>query len=235
MNKQVLGSPCFVHKAGATAGLAGLVCGFGEPDRMLAHPSGSFLFKISIHRVSLRKIPMNKKPSNFKKEMVALISQLPSEWLLAFLLGTLPTWIFSSTEKDVDEIVQGLLAIGPLIQYSAYLIALYVLAFIIKHGIRFSSDKSKGIFNFFHKVIAEIGTGFLTITRTGLGAALGVLVLGLTTDIITINDQQIISLSAMILSLTIANCALALGKDTLIEHTNRPSIKNPIKLSPKLK
>ena len=178
---------------------------------------------------------MNKKPSNFKKEMVALISQLPSEWLLAFLLGTLPTWIFSSTEKDVDEIVQGLLAIGPLIQYSAYLIALYVLAFIIKHGIRFSSDKSKGIFNFFHKVITEIGTGFLTITRTGLGAALGVLVLGLTTDIITINDQQIISLSAMILSLTIANCALALGKDTLIEHTNRPSIKNPIKLSPKLK
>lgn len=29
MDKQVLGSPCFVHRAGALAGLAGMVCGFG--------------------------------------------------------------------------------------------------------------------------------------------------------------------------------------------------------------
>lgn len=178
---------------------------------------------------------MNKKKSNFRKEMVALISKLPSEWLLAFLLGTLPTLLFSSTEKDVDNMVQGLLAIGPLIQYSAYLIGPYALAFLIKYGIWFSSDKSRGIFSFAHKIILEIGTGFLTITRTGLGAIFGVLVLGLTTNIITVNNKQIISLSGMILSLTIANCALALGKDTLIERTNRPSTNNPIKLSPKLK
>lgn len=29
IDKQVLGSPCFVHRAGALAGLAGMVCGFG--------------------------------------------------------------------------------------------------------------------------------------------------------------------------------------------------------------
>ena len=39
MDKQVLGSPRFVHKAGATAGLAGRVCGFGGPGWMLTHPS----------------------------------------------------------------------------------------------------------------------------------------------------------------------------------------------------
>jgi hypothetical protein len=235
MNKQVLGSPCFVHKAGATAGLAGLVCGFGGPDLMLVHPSGSLLLKLSIHRVPSRNMPMNKKPSNFKKDTIALISKLPSEWVLAFLLGTLPILFFSSTQKDVDDIVQGLLAIGPLIEYSTYLTGLYAFVFLVKHGIRFSSDKSIDTFNFIHKIIAEIGTGFLTITRTGLGAILGVLVLGLTTDIITINKYQLTSMTVMILSLTLANCALALGKDTLIEHTNRPSIKNPIKLSPKLK
>ncbi|KAB0568935.1 hypothetical protein [Pseudomonas palleroniana] len=178
---------------------------------------------------------MNKKPSNFKRDTIALIRKLPSEFILASLLGTVPTVLFSSTEKDVNEIVEGLLAIGPLIQYSTYLIAPYVLAFIIKHGIRFSSDKSIDTFNFIHKNIAEVGTGLLTITRTGLGAALGVLVLGLTTDIITINSQQIATLIVMILSLTLANCALALGKDTLIEQTTRSHIKNPIKLSPKLK
>lgn len=44
MDKQVLGSPRFVHKAEATAGLAGRVCGFGGPGWMLAHPPGSPLF-----------------------------------------------------------------------------------------------------------------------------------------------------------------------------------------------
>ncbi|MBD8091745.1 hypothetical protein IFT48_17270 [Pseudomonas fluorescens] len=235
MNEQVLGSPCFVHKAGATAGLAGLVCEFGEPDWMLAHPSGSFLLKISTHHVPSRTLPMNKKPSNFKRDSIALMSKLPSEWVLAFLLGTLPILFFSSTQKDVDDIVQGLLAIGPLIKYSAYLVGPYAFVFLVKHGIRFGSDKSIDAFNFIHKIIAEIGTGFLTITRTGLGAVFGVLALGLTTDIITVNNQQIISLGIMILSLTLTNCALALGKDTLIERTNRPPVKNPIKLSPKLK
>lgn len=178
---------------------------------------------------------MNKKPSSFKKDTVALISKLPSEWVLAFLLGTLPILLFSSTQKDVDDIVQGLLAIGPLIEYSAYLAGPYAFVFLIKYLIRFSSDKSIETFNFIHKIIAEIGTGFLTITRTGLGAVFGVLVLGLITEIISINNKQLLSMTVMILSLTLANCALALGKDTLIEHTNRPSLKNAIKLSPKLK
>lgn len=44
MNKQVLGSPRFVHKAEAAAGLAGRVCGFGGPGWMLAHLPGSPLF-----------------------------------------------------------------------------------------------------------------------------------------------------------------------------------------------
>jgi len=44
MDKQVLGSPRFVHKAEATAGLAGRVCGFGGPGWMLTHPPGSPLF-----------------------------------------------------------------------------------------------------------------------------------------------------------------------------------------------
>ena len=44
MDKQVLGSPRFVHKAGAAAGLAGMVCGFGGPGWMLTHPPGSPLY-----------------------------------------------------------------------------------------------------------------------------------------------------------------------------------------------
>lgn len=50
MDKQVLGSPRFVHKAEATAGLAGWVCGFGGPGWMLTHPPGSPLFYCVISR-----------------------------------------------------------------------------------------------------------------------------------------------------------------------------------------
>ncbi|MFJ2458806.1 hypothetical protein ACIOVC_09710 [Pseudomonas neuropathica] len=178
---------------------------------------------------------MEKKSSNFKKDTIALLRNLPSEWAIAILLGALPLWLFSHTQKDVDDIVQGLLAIGPLIDYSAYLIAPYGLVFLIKYGIRFRSDKSLWIFEFIHKVIAEIGTGFLTITRTGLGAVFGILMIGLSSNIITISTQQIMSLLVMIFSLTIANCALALGKDTLIEHTNRAISRNSIKFDPRLK
>ncbi|MDT8907016.1 hypothetical protein [Pseudomonas prosekii] len=178
---------------------------------------------------------MERKPSNFKKDTIALIRKLPSEWAIAFLLGTVPLWLFSSTQKDVDDIVQGLLAIGPLIEYSTYLMAPYAIVFFIKYGIRFSSDKSIWMFDFIHKIIAEIGTGFLTITRTGLGAVFGVLSLGLATNIITVSSQQILSLSVMIFSLTLANCALAFGRDTLIEHTSRRPNNNPIKFGPMLK
>ncbi|WP_434580213.1 hypothetical protein J3P95_18095 [Pseudomonas sp. Z5-35] len=178
---------------------------------------------------------MKKKPNNFKKDTLALISKIPSEWAIAFLLGTVPLWFFSSTQKDVEDIIQGLLAIGPLIEYSAYLIAPYALVFIIKYGIRFSSEKSIWIFDFVHSIIAEVGTGFLTITRTGLGAIFGILSLGLATHIVTVTPQQILSLSVMIFTLTVVNCALALGRDTLIEHTSRPSNNNPIKFGPELK
>jgi len=44
IDKQFLGSRCFVHKAEAAAGLAGRVCGFSGLGWMLTHPPGSPLF-----------------------------------------------------------------------------------------------------------------------------------------------------------------------------------------------
>lgn len=53
MNRQVIGSPRLVHKAGAAVGLAGRVCGFGGPGWMLAHPDGSPLYD-DLHSESSR-------------------------------------------------------------------------------------------------------------------------------------------------------------------------------------
>lgn len=53
MDKQAIGSPRFVHKAEAAAGLAGRVCGFGGPGWMLTHPPGSPLLPGDFANVGL--------------------------------------------------------------------------------------------------------------------------------------------------------------------------------------
>ncbi|MNJ44255.1 hypothetical protein D3C77_392990 [compost metagenome] len=171
---------------------------------------------------------MGKKANNFKDEAIKLISKLPTEWSCAFMLGTLPILLFSRTSQGLDEMVAGLLAIGPLISYFGWMLVPYALVFSIKYCVRFSSDRSKSSFNFIHKVIAEVGTGFLTILRTGLGVAFGILLLS--DEVVAPTNGQYAMLYWMILMLSFFNCALALGKDEIIEKTDRPTYRNPIKL-----
>ncbi|WP_419735703.1 hypothetical protein [Pseudomonas sp. COR18] len=171
---------------------------------------------------------MGKRASNFKGDTLKLISKLPAEWGFAFLLGTLPIWVFSKTSKDFEEMVSGLLAIGPLIEYFGWMLIPYGLLFVFKYVMRFGSDWGTQVFGFFHKLIAEVGTGLLTITRTGLGAAAGIFFLS--DEVVTLTQDQMVRLCWMIGVLTLANCALAMLKDEMIEKTSRPTYKNPIKL-----
>jgi len=65
MNKQVLGSPRFVHRAGAQAGLAGMVCGFGGPGWVLTHPPGSLLSLGDLAHVGLAGLQRNQSSVTF--------------------------------------------------------------------------------------------------------------------------------------------------------------------------
>ena len=65
MDKQVLGSLRFVHKAEATAGLAGRVCGFGGPGWMLTHPPGSPLLLGDFAHVGLAGLQRDQPPVAF--------------------------------------------------------------------------------------------------------------------------------------------------------------------------
>jgi hypothetical protein len=172
---------------------------------------------------------MGKRANNFKNDSIKLISKIPAEWTFAILLGTLPILLFSRNSKGLDDMVSGLLAIGPLIYYFGWMLAPYALLFFIKYCVRFSSDRSRYSFNFIHNIITEVGTGFLTITRTGLGVAFGILLLP--SEITAPTKDQYMLLYWMIFVLSFFNCAMALGKDELIQKTDRPTYRNPIKLN----
>lgn len=176
-----------------------------------------------------------KNVQRFKKDIAEHLWKLTTELPLAFLLGTVPVLWFSSSEKDVEIILGGLLASGPLIKYAAYLTILYALIITAKYAIRFSFDSSRDKFRYTYEIISEVGSGFLTITRTGLGAMMGVVILHHTSELVPGTPKQVTAAYATMISFALINCAIALVKDRAIEHTERKPEKNPIRLSKNLK
>ncbi len=181
------------------------------------------------------KTQTRRNLEKLKQDTVELFSKLKMEIPLALLLGTAPMLLFCSTEKDVEEMLSGLLAIGPLIKYSVILTFPYFLVLLVKHGIRFSFDSSRAKFDYVHDLITEVGPGFLTITRTALGAIIGILIILNATHIITGTPKQIAAMYLNAVFFLAFNCALAMGKDRAAAHANRQLKKNPIQLSRKIR
>ncbi|MEE1889515.1 hypothetical protein [Pseudomonas carassii] len=225
MDKQVLGSPRFVHKAGATAGLAGRVCGFGGPGWMLAHPTGSPFY---FYMTAPQGTGMGKKIQKFKEDSFDLIREIPTEFALAFLLGTLPILLFSKSSKALDEMVSGLLAIGPLIDYYGWMMLPYLVLIGIKYGFRFRTERGATTFNFTHKVVTEAGTGFQTILRTGCGVAIGIALLS--TEITHATTANYWMLFWMAIALLIVTSAISMFRNRVLQTTDRPTYRNPLKL-----
>ncbi|ATB67135.1 hypothetical protein [Pseudomonas mosselii] len=174
---------------------------------------------------------MGKRSTNFKEDTLKLIKQFPTELSLAVLLGALPLYLFSKSSEKLDEMVSGLLAIGPIIDYYAWMLAPYALLIIMKYLVRFGSERGKLIFNFIHKIVAEAGTGFQTILRTGSGVAIGALLLPET--VITPTNDQYSMLYWMAVMPLIFSCAISMFKDEVMQRTERRAYKNTLKLDVK--
>lgn len=174
---------------------------------------------------------MGKRAKNFKEDTLKLIQQLPTELSLALLLGTLPVYLFSKSSKTLNEMVSGLLAIGPLIDYYAWMLAPYALLIIMKYLVRFGSDRGKLTFNFIHRIVADAGTGFQTILRTGAGVAFGVLLLP---EAITKHTtEQYSMLYWMAVMPLIFSCAISMFRNEVMQRTEHKAYKNPLKLNVK--
>jgi hypothetical protein len=90
MDKQVLGSPRFVHRAGALAGLAGIVCG-SVASGMLTHPVGrSFCVTKKFHLPAEpggTKRLGNAGSSAFKRGCTLKITQTDDRFFLPILMN----------------------------------------------------------------------------------------------------------------------------------------------------
>ncbi|QYX49419.1 hypothetical protein K3F43_07925 [Pseudomonas tussilaginis] len=178
---------------------------------------------------------VRKNLNKTKIECYEFLSKLKTEIPLPILQGSLPVIIFSRKESDVDAILGGLLAGDQLIKYSFYLLIPYAIVLLVKWGIRLSFDSSREKFEYLHLLISEVGTGFLTISRTGLGATIGCLYLVHTTQIITASPREILGAYIGVISLLHVNCMVVFLKDRAMKSINHKSPPNPYRLDKNLR
>lgn len=170
-----------------------------------------------------------------KSDLISLLSKLKTEIPLAILQGAIPVIWFSAKESDVEAILGGLLAGDQLIKYSCYLLAPYALILLIKFSVRLSFDSSREKLEYIQELISEVGPWFLTISRTGAGAAMGCLLLVHTTEIITARPDEIFRTYFGVFMLLFFNCALVYFKDEVMKKIHPKPPKNPYRLDRRLR
>ena len=164
-----------------------------------------------------------------------MVNKALYEFVIATLLGSLPVAIYATNAKALDSITGGLLASGELINHAGYLIYLYVAATALRYGMRFTSEGIQEKFVAFHNLTTEIGTSFITIIRTGLGAMIGVLVIALSTDIITLTSSDYAGLLGYIFIVLVVSTALAVLHEVLAKASKRTLYNNPLRFHNRLK
>ena len=118
---------------------------------------------------------MNKNwKRNFEKEAPIFKRIAGRELIIALLLGAVPVFFNSETSYEFQKIVESLLASENLIKHASFLLMLnlFISALLTRH---FKTDSAKKKLNYMHEISSEIGSTFLAILRTGLGAILGFL------------------------------------------------------------
>ena len=174
---------------------------------------------------------MDKKFNKFKEDFLEFIKILPTEFVLSIFLGAFPIWLYSKNQDSLDEMVSGLLAIGQLIDYFGWMLIPYAVVLLIKGLFRFRSDQGKYTFNFLHKILSEVGTGFQTILRTGAGVAIGIL--ALPEEVIRPTPAQHAMLCLMVFITIMSSSLITLFKEEVIRRTERQPYKNDLKLNVK--
>lgn len=176
-------------------------------------------------------IKENKQGTDFRY----LAKKTLYELVIAILLGSLPVVFYATNPQALDSITGGLLASGELIKHAGYLIYLYIAATALRYGMRFTSEGIQEKFVAFHNLTTEIGTSFITIIRTGLGAMIGIFAVALSTDIITLTRSDYAGLLGYIFIVLTVSTALSVLHEVLAKASKKTLYKNPLRFDSRLK
>ena len=92
--------------------------------------------------------------------LVRFSGALKSKTVVGFILGAIPLLIHSTSQAELQAILQSLLASAPIISHGFCLLTIYIAVCIHKKIHRLKSDRMRERFEVIYKVTAEVGTSF---------------------------------------------------------------------------
>jgi len=157
----------------------------------------------------------NRLLSNFKKELPCFTFKFLTELVICSLIGATPVYFNSSSNQELEETVQGLLAITQLMNHAFYLLIPYTIICLYKIFYNRKTESGAKRFNYIHKIATEVGTNFLGIIRAGFGAIFGYFLVSAFTEVGAQSPEELLS-SAIYSLFTLILCAgLSLFHDLL--------------------
>lgn len=153
-----------------------------------------------------------------------------TELIVGFLLGTLPLLLHSTRSSELHTMFQSLLASTPIIDHAICLLMAYSLVCLHKKLYRLKTDRMRERFEALYQVTAEVGTSFLTLLRTGLGAIVGFLIVAPFMEVEPIALKQWLANVALGVMTLVLWAWVSMLHDFLMPQPVRSQAKNHIRL-----
>lgn len=146
---------------------------------------------------------------------IGMIRRQLRELSVAFVLGGVPVLLNAEPSEQFKDLVATLLA-GPFfLNYYAFLFAALMIAACVQFKFRFNSNRYQAWLMDFHRFMVDVGAGFLTAARTGLGVMLGFLIVWHYVEPDSFNVPNFIVITFLTLCLMFSSSALAFGVEIM--------------------
>ncbi|MDF3242417.1 hypothetical protein [Pseudomonas veronii] len=172
---------------------------------------------------------------NFKSELPQFSYKLMTELLLGIIIGAIPVWVNASSKQELEDTINGLLAIKQLINHASFLLIPYTVICLYSFAYNRKTDTGARRFNYIHKITTEVGTNLLAIIRAGLGAMFGYLTISAFTEMGAKSTAEFATTASYLLFTLILCTGISLFHDILTPKSRTSLYKNELKFDQNLK
>lgn len=172
----------------------------------------------------------NGLQKNSYTDVGRFLRRFKTELIVGFLLGTIPLLLHSTRPSELHSMFQSLLASTQVIDHAVCLLMVYSVVCLHKKLYRLKTDRMRDRFEAIYQVTAEVGTSFLTLLRTGLGAIVGFLVIAPFVEIEPIALSQWLANVVLGVMTLVLSAWVSLLHDFLLPQPAHRHPKNHIRL-----
>lgn len=172
----------------------------------------------------------NRWQSNSYADFGRFLRRFRTELIVGFLLGTVPLLMHSTRPSELHAMLRALLTSTPVIDHAVCLLLIYSLVCLHKKLYRLKTDRMRERFESVYQVTAEVGTSFLTLLRTGLGAIVGFLIIAPFIEVEPVALKQWLANAVLGIMTLVLSAWVSLLHDFLLPQPSRAHVKNHIRL-----